>query len=480
MELSARLFHHLIAWKEEQDTSALELCTQQGLRPESFFTPQPNGYALQPSADALIYRIIIEYFNDTGTRIPILELNQRLRTSGAPTDILSESNSVVAAAAVSASNGSDIESIVEAIRKNYSSASLKATLTEVVSRERDLIDTEPEQVREKLINALQETVTADSSLVTAINSPEAIQKRIDGYGSRVSNANRGVLLGFRDFDREVGGLNSGELTLIAGQAKAGKSAFCLTAGLQIIDHAEQCETDCHVLFANREMQNDRQKERIEAWFIQKYWSREGDGKLTRRIRDGALDSDELMVYAAVMKEMAAMHNKIWMADPRSYETLDELEGIIARYKKQHPIKVVIVDALNDQALSRYGSFVSSQWQAMEQVTRRLERIASRHQIVVIAEAQEKTDVGEYRNVRLEELFADASQIRRPISYALRLWKVPEDPLLVEAQMVGSRFCQSGWSFPLVFNPGDMVIEDAPPGSREKIDALCEASRKRRR
>jgi replicative DNA helicase len=471
-----RLLNHVIAWSDDdQSTDALERCESEGLKPEHFFSPQANGFCLKPTPGALLFRCAIEHYQKTAKRIPLHELNQRVRLSGAPPDIREESNSVIAAAAVASSNGSDVENIIEEIKKQYSASSLRATLADVVSREQNFLDTDPDAVRERLINALQDggAGTTDSKLVVAVNDPAYVQRRIDGYGKRSEEAEKGLKTGFPTLDAAIGGLRPGELTLICSQQKSGKSATWMAMAGHMVTSAEDAGVECDAIVANREMTLDRQLERLECWFMNRFIKKKHKGSLTDRIHTGSLYDDELIAYAQGLEHMASMKNKVWMIDPRAYENIDDLEAILVRYKSKRPVKALYVDSLNDQALARYGSFVDKKYQALEEISRRLDRIAVKHQVTVIAEVQEKADSANTRWLKLSELFADSSAIGRPITHALRIFQVPEGEGLVEFQMVASRFCAGGWGFPVFANIGDMRIEEAPAEMRDTVNSLCD-------
>jgi hypothetical protein len=100
MDIVPRLLHHLVGWSDDDNsTTALDMCSERGLRAEHLFQPRPNGWDLIPNGGALVYRICLSWFDRTGARIPLNELNHQLRSAGAPSDIYADANSIIAAAA---------------------------------------------------------------------------------------------------------------------------------------------------------------------------------------------------------------------------------------------------------------------------------------------------------------------------------------------------------------------------------------------
>jgi len=135
-----------------------------------------------------------------------------------------------------------------------------------------------------------------------------------------------------------------------------------------------------------------------------------------------------------------------------------------------------VDALNDQVLGGYKRFVEQKYQALTDMCGRLEAIARDHDLLVVAEVQEKTDMAERRKPRVGELLAEATHMVFPASHVIRIWRVPGDESIAEAQVIASRFANAGWSIPLIFCPGDMYVKEGDMSMLQRIDALCATRR----
>jgi replicative DNA helicase len=295
-----------------------------------------------------------------------------------------------------------------------------------------------------------------------------------------------MLTGIRGYDKITNGLREGELVLVVGDAKSGKTAFGATLALQTLLTEEAAGRDCATLVANREVQADRQSARLDSlvmWMDTRMREclQEGDlaahphvdTSLTQRIELAKLHKGERTIYKDALRGVSQWKNKLWMVDVRAYQTIEQLETIIAGVKRKSPLRLVFIDALNDQRLSKTWAS-GRNWETQGELARTVERIARDHRVCVVAEVQENTQTVTRREVGVHELFALASEFGKAASQVVRLFKVPNDPLLVEGQMVASRFTASKRSWPMLFSPGDMYVADAPPGMDSRIAGLCAA------
>ena len=493
MEEAHRLLHHLIDWSDstnqrQPEQSVVERITS-SINSRDLFRTDEGSFRLEQTGESVVFDLASAHFADSGQAIPRAELNTQLRglSSGNPT-LYAETNAAVAAAATAYSNGSDIPDLIAAVQHSGASRILQTTL--VGFAQSDQWQADPEAARQRLLEQLQAMGSRQGDkkdLVIAINSPEVIQARLDLYNTRMQNPEtvRGIPLGWTMFDGQTGGLKGGQTMVVVADTKAGKSAFCVASATRALMLEEQAGRRCDVLVANKEMHNEWQQNRVEALMM---WTHElmapyagtktprGQMALTKRIEHAKLMPHERKAYAQTLVSMGGMQNRLWMVEPNAYSTIDELSSIVARIKRDNPVKLVFIDALGNQALSRYGNLVDSDVRAQGELMRSLERMAFELDVAVVVEAQERRDTTETRHAAAHDLVARSpSEISQTTCYMLRLFKVPNDPTLVEAQMVAARFCADGWSFPLILDPGDMHVEEAPMSELRRIDAICQSS-----
>jgi hypothetical protein len=489
--LALRLIHHMVDW--DGATAGVEhlVKVDQRLQEECLWYPDPNGRILRPRGESVVFGIALAHYRQTGQRIPLQQLNAELRNLlPSKPDLYGQANSVVAGARAHPSNGSDVDAIINGILDEYKQLKLNEIIFQgaVASQNED-----PAVVRQRLLDDLEGMVPSqveEQGLVRPINDQASLQARIDDLhsGARRQRAAAEFKTGFDTFDHHTNGLRRSQLVLVCGQSKKGKSAFCTTILLNIMLEAEARGERVDGLWACKEWETEWKQDRIEALFAWKFMPEcyfpqpgaNGRYALSDKIHRGVLDKEEIDAYYKGLQTMAAMKSRILIASPSSYTNIDDLDRIIARKQREGPLGIVWVDALQRQKLPRYGHFVQRQDQAIEEVIGRLEDIATRRQVCVVCEVQEKTEHSTRRYVELGELVASSTHSVFAASHVLRFVAAPNHDSLGEIQMVGSRFSASGWSFPLYFWAGDMFAREGGPSENEMLKGLWAMAGKDRR
>jgi replicative DNA helicase len=493
--LAHRLLHHCVDWTTPtqpcaQDTAALERAAT--LDERALYAATQDGFGLTPSGASIIFHLALAHFRATSSRIPRAELNSQilgLQVTNAA--LAADANAIVAAAASAGSNGSDVDTIVDALRSDYKAHAMKSVIYDTVARDK-LLDADPEAARQKIMQALQELdaeQTAAEGLVYAYNTQEGLRARVDLYTERSENPekHKGIPLGLPTLDETVGGLKPGHVFIVAGQPKVGKSSFCAAVCLNALLLEEGDGHACDVLLAGREVHNVDQADRIDAHLM---WCNEimhaqapvddfrTDNRLalSERVKRAALRKDERTVYKQTLMSMLGLQNKLWLADPNACTTLNDLETIIVNIKRKSPLRLVYVDALHKWGMTSYAKHMDKEYQIQSALIEKLEAMAFKHDIAIIAECQEKPEVASQRTPQLLDLIAKSSDFARTATFILRLFRVPNSKILCEARMMAARFCAADWSFPLYFSIGDMYLEEAPASTMDRIDALCAAAK----
>jgi replicative DNA helicase len=482
-----RIIHHLIGWNstDNQDTTALELCDNM-LAPEHFWAPSPGNFKLHPTSEGYVYNLCIEYWKRTKSRIPHVHL----------ATILSESTvfdppaliAIGAAARGSISNGSDVPDLIDSIIRRYKTSKLQELIFSAAA-DSDTMRKEPDKVRSILLDGLQDEVLVSDGLsgnVVEINSVKEIQARVDDYksGNRSKRTELDIRTGFPYLDERVGGFRRGQVLLIVGQSKLGKSVFSASMALGSMLEGEENGKRTDILIANREMRSDWVSDRIEAFLMWRHNSmiertpqfEQGFRRLIDRIREGTLTAKETSAYYESLKNFSAMKSRAYMVDPTEYSTLDDLDKLITKTKKVSDLSIVYLDAMNKQHMSGYRKLTNSNWEALMQMAEYVQDMALRHNVLIIGELQESKSFEHQRHVSGNEILAESKGIINSVSHLLRLWKVPGQNDLAEAQLLSSRFALAGFSVPLQFLPGDSWIREMDISTLSQIDALCSSGR----
>lgn len=482
MEEAYRLIHHLIAWSGTETNPSVELpASVLELSPEDFY--EQDGFRLTQSGSSIVYDIAASHVRETGLRIPKAELDRQVQVVG-KTDpqLYGQANAVVAASALHRSNGSDLPRLVKTIRDESRSRKLYATMGRI-AQGKEWED--PDRAVQTLQEALEDVGQSASTTKAAVayNTPENIQARLELYAEKVQNPEKyqGVKLGWSCLDNRTGGLRGGQTLFVVAGAKTGKSAFCAASVVNSIVIAEMQGKRMDAVIANKEMKDEWQADRVEAMMMWRHLLMQPKRglstaiALSKRISDAQLTRDELIAYRDTLLELSQMKNRLWMVDPDGYKTLDDLSVIVKRLQREgHPIGLLFIDAMNMQELGQYRKFTDNKVGEQADLARTVEGMAFELGIPVIAEIQERRETLSTRWVDAQDLAANSpAEMPRVACYMLRLFNVPGDPRLVEGQMVASRFSEAGWGFPLVLSPGDMIIEEAPMSTLQRIDQLCE-------
>lgn len=481
-----RLIHHLVSWvAEDETTDALEACDS-SLNEDHFHRASPGNFRLAPTPEGFVFSICMEHWRRTAKKIPHTHLATILSESKAfdPSVLIA----VGAAARGSASNGSDIPDIIDSIVRKYKSAKLQELLF-TAAADGDTLRHEPDKVRGLLLEGLQNETLTDCGVlgnVIEVNSVKEIQARVDDYrsGARSKRVELDIRTGFPLFDERIGGLRRGQVLIVCAQSKTGKSCFSTSMALNAMMSGEERDIQTNILIVNKEMRAAWVADRIEAHLM---WNHrlmrdrtpqfeQGFRRLTDRIREGTLTAKEEIAYYESLKDFASMKSKVFMVDSTEYDSLDDVDRIITRIKKTSELSVVYLDAMSKQQLRGYRARTDGQWQALMQIAERVQDMALRHNVLIVIELQEGKGFEHQRHVSGNEILAESKGIINSVSHLLRLWKVPGDSNLAEMQLLSSRFALAGFSIPLMFLPGDMVLREMDMSTLSHIDAICSGNR----
>lgn len=178
---------------------------------------------------------------------------------------------------------------------------------------------------------------------------------------------RGIHIGWPTFDSVTNGVRGGQLMVIIGAVKEGKSTALLNIGY----HAHANE-GANVLYVSVEMP----KEQIE----RRYDSR-ASGLSYSKIRDGFLTPQEEIIYKKCHDKQKALKNKFYVIDSHDCSTT------YLRSKLQtfpHKFDLIMLDYLTLVQPSRRGR---DQWESIGKVTEEVRAIARELNIPIITAAQ---------------------------------------------------------------------------------------------
>lgn len=202
---------------------------------------------------------------------------------------------------------------------------------------------------------------------------EPIRQVLSSYYDRVDHQARhpqevrGVPTGFIDLDRLLGGMQAGDLLIIAGRPGQGKSAFCLS----VAHNASQLH-DRHVALFSLEMSKEQLAQRLVA---------QATAIEAHRLRLGNLRDEEWPIFTQAVSGLSAQ--ALYLDDTPAMTPL-QLRTKCRRLHMQIGLDLVIVDYL--QLMAGDGR-IENRVQEVSHISRSLKELARELGIPVLAAAQ---------------------------------------------------------------------------------------------
>lgn len=177
----------------------------------------------------------------------------------------------------------------------------------------------------------------------------------------------GIPTGFADLDRELGGLQPSDLTIIAGRPGMGKTAWLLTVARNAARKGKK------VLVVSLEMSQGQNIQRLIAM----------ESKVaTEKQRRGALTDDEFSAFTHGVEAVSRL--PLWVLDAPGM-TPDTLRARVKRLHAEHKLDLIIVDYL--QLMTSGGRKDGNRVQEVSDISRGLKQLARELDVPVIAAAQ---------------------------------------------------------------------------------------------
>ena len=213
-----------------------------------------------------------------------------------------------------------------------------------------------------------------TALIDAVNVAEAAYKR-DGNMA-------GVATHLADMDKQLGGLHTSDLLILAGRPSMGKTALATNIAFNVakafrteIENGEEKIVDgATVGFFSLEMSAEELATRILA---------EQSGVSSHRIRRGEVSKDEFPSIVEAAQQLSAIPLYI---DDTAGLTVSNLRTRARRLKRTKNLGLIVVDYLQLMRPS-HGSRPENRVQEISEITRSLKGIAKELEVPVVALSQ---------------------------------------------------------------------------------------------
>jgi replicative DNA helicase len=198
--------------------------------------------------------------------------------------------------------------------------------------------------------------------------------------ARAGGAILGLTTGYKDIDNATGGFRGGELLIIAGAEKAGKSAVALNLCLRVANERHECA------YVSAEMTRETLAERCLAWAARTH---------ATKIAMGWLKDDD---YAKLAKGAGILAGLPLWIDDEAEPSLADVVARCTRLKAQNPnLRMIVVDFLQLVHAREKGVTEAVE---LKRIAYGLKKLAKSLNVLVVAPCQVNTkDIEELKDPR---------------------------------------------------------------------------------
>lgn len=215
---------------------------------------------------------------------------------------------------------------------------------------------------------------------------ESAKQRVNTYKYTEEHPEsaRGILSGFKEFDRITNGLRAGELMIVAGETGGGKSIVMHNIGVNAylgnnnpLNSASLADDVGHnILYFSLEMPKESIERRIDSCM---------GGLIYNQIRDGLLSKEDKEKYFKILEFQYKYKNKFYVVDmPKGVTSREiELKYLEVSQTKFKP-DLIIIDYIGIMQPSAQGE---SDWLSMGIISAELHELARIYEIPIITGSQ---------------------------------------------------------------------------------------------
>ena len=184
---------------------------------------------------------------------------------------------------------------------------------------------------------------------------------------------KGVMTGFTDLDRMLGGFKNSDMVIIACRPSMGKTAFSLDVAKKVALRGQG------VAYFSLEMGTDQLCERLIASTSRVDF---------HRVRNGNLSADEKNIeYEKIATAVSILSDMpIWI-DDTSGSSILEIRSKARRLKQRHNIGMIIIDYLQLMSGGNDRAYIGNRVQEVADISRNLKILAKELNVPIVALSQ---------------------------------------------------------------------------------------------
>ena len=452
---------------------SLEALIKAGMKEEYLQTFDLEKSSHFPTAYSVLWGLALHYFADTGALIDHRTLLRSFQEGAAELlgdrlGLTADATRALAQLALKTAyddqhgNGSDVRLLVEQSQEIYESGRVMGLLQRGA---REYGKMKPRTLLTYLVDEAHKIQSDGGQQSPSLSVKQTAEKRIERYERIVADPTeaQGWLTGFTEYDRRTGGLYPGEVVLVTGITKLGKSLFRdkVLSNIWLSGHS--------VVTILSEFYGAVAQTRIECMALAELIQDSGDPNYTisQALKRGRLGERQKQVYYQMLRSFRELPGDFHFIEPTAYERLDELEALIAHYKARYNIAAIGVDDIHNQMLTQMRGERDDLRQG--EVFNWLRRIGKRYEVAVIAEVQEDKTTAGKRMVQWSEVVKYSSKLTQKTDVGIRLYRTTQ-PQYPEVQVLAHRNeNDSDFRFRIEMDKDRLYIADAPEFLNDGLD-----------
>jgi len=264
------------------------------------------------------------------------------------------------------------ETIVKLANRRMIISKCSEMIDEAYNLEEDL---SPADLQEKALDAMYSIVTPESFGGGFVSYDDAAEKALNmasqAYARKGGLA--GLSTGFKDLDRQLGGLCDSDLIIVAGRPAMGKTSLATNIAFNVASLCRRNRSNGVVAFFSLEMSDEQLVSRTIA----------SEAKISSdRIRRGQFSEDEFKALTKVPKNNEGLPLFI---DKQGGISIGQLSARARRLHRQKGLSLIVIDYL--QLLTGSKRTREGRVQEVSEITTGLKALAKELNVPVVALSQ---------------------------------------------------------------------------------------------
>jgi replicative DNA helicase len=400
---------------------------------------------LAPTPAALIYEAAVDYYLRYTRLIPPTVCVEIVAET-APEHLAGPAASLIAQIADLPYEPRDIPRLIETIQVYARQAQAFAKISEStrLMRQPNDFDSAVDRLVASL-SQIRESNGHGAPYTTLTEAGAADVARLTELRTNPERA-RGTLTGIAGFDMATLGLFPGELLLLVGQEKSGKSSIMLHIAKTMHARGDSPAIALHEMSVALE---------IRRYAAMSLCEDIDDPQLMRSLKAGSLNNRDFAAYKAMWESARQQPGEIFLIHPHRCRTIDQLEAAVIEISRKRQITCLMIDAGQRKGVERTSTEAfSPQYQRV--VVERCMTLALRYGFPLVVELQTTRAYDPKTGL---DVIGQSKAWGEACTYALLVEQ--KTGLQRTLQMIGARDASTESVYNMLVDPERMFVANAP-------------------